>query len=261
MIFQNIYLKISRPFFKHYQTPALTGFLTGLLTGLLAFSLMTITACTPDTQKIMTSVPYSTPISVQISAPAVINWQSGTIETGKKEAALSNPSGGLIGMASGLVIQTAAEDLRPSWYLYSYGVAQQAIFATSLRDALQNNHVFTQIIFDESIKDSPTDIKNFHDSNPGTVLIQLKFMDTAATVLNGKTQLFADVDLTLSGANRGTVLKHLSAQTAQDKSWVFHQTFLTQEKELSNQLMTQAIAAIQSWISLPSNSPTPAAAQ
>jgi hypothetical protein len=213
----------------------------------LSFTLPSLIGCTPDTQKIMTSVPYTTPATIaHISAPATINWQSGQVQTGEKQTSFLG-SGGIAGLA----INAVAKDLRPSWYEYSYGPAQQVIFVTSLRDALQNNQVFSQINFNETLANTPQSTSQFHRQNPDNVLIQLKFMDTAATVLNGKTQLFADVDLTLSGAHRPTTLTHLSAQTPQDKSWVFHQTFLAQEKELSTQLMTQAMTAIQSWINLP----------
>lgn len=219
---------------------------------LIGFSgvLLSVTGCTPDTQKVMSSVPYTTPISAEISAPATLIWEPGTIQNGQKPTNdVAGASGGIIGMAESFALNSTEKTLHPSWFEYSYGLGQQAVFATSLRDVLQQNQVFSQFNFDETLN-SKTKVETFRQNHPDAALIQLQFMDTSATVTDEKTQLFADVDLTLSGAHRPTTVTHLSAMTAEDKSWVIHESFLAQEKELSDQLMKQAVKAIEAWVQL-----------
>ncbi len=197
---------------------------------LFCFLLLGLTACTNSSpEDVMPSVPYTgKTINTHSNNTAQLYWQVG------KQAVETDPtvivnSSGLIGALVVTSIDAMDRQHNPGKYNFSFGKAQQAIFMTSLRDALVAEKVFkeTQLV-----------------TAPSTLTAQqtritIYFKSTRAEPASGAYQVTLDVELRVQTPNKPTFQRTYFVQsdpdTTKDTSYKGQQ--LDASKKLMKQLM------------------------
>lgn len=196
---------------------------------LFSILLLGLTACTTSSpEDVMPSVPYTgKAVNIHSNNTAQLYWQVG------KQAVETDPSvivnSGLIGALVVTSIDAADRQHNPGKYNFSFGKAQQAVFMTSLRDALVAEKVFkeTQIVT------APSSL------TAKQTRITIYFKSTRAEPASGAYQVTLDVELRVETPNKPTFQRTYFVQsdpdTAKDTSYKGQQ--LDASKKLMQQLM------------------------
>jgi hypothetical protein len=196
------------------------------------FLISFLTACNPSSpEDVMPSVPYTGSVKTHTNKVAYLNWQIGRQQT-ESDPTFISPQEGILGAIIISSIDSAERKRNPGQYNYSFSKAQQAVFMTSLRDALVSHKVFKQVhlITQPSI------------TNKNDVLITVYFKSTHARASSDNYIVSLDTVLNVKVKNKPmferTYFVQSDPDTTQDKS------FRGQQLDASKKLLNQIIDGI-----------------
>lgn len=202
---------------------------------LLTLSVIFITGCTATSQQVMPPLQYHQPIKWHVAKNAYINWKVGKQTAGNK-ALLDSGHGGLIGAAIEGTMAQAMRSSHPEMYEYRYGKAQQAVFMTSFKNILDENHVFKQV----ELTTEPEKV------NPNAVLINVYFKSTRVADEYNNYKITLDVEMTVHSKGEPD-FKRAYLVESHPGSTFSQASFKDQQTDVSQQLLQKMLASLQQW--------------
>jgi hypothetical protein len=194
---------------------------------IFSLGLLISSGCTPQTHMLMPPVQYSKPITFHVAKKAYLYWDSGAQYSHELQA-VQPASIGIVAGTIASMIDAQNRKNNPSKYHFLYGNAQQAIFMTSLKDILNENHVFDEI---EIITDLST-------AKPENILIKINFELTR--VLENRN-IILDVRMDIQH-NKQQFERNYFIQSDEEVS-----SFKEKQVNVSDKLMQKIIAGIKQW--------------
>lgn len=199
----------------------------------LSVATLLLSGCTPATQQVMSPLRYNQSIDVHVNKTAYLYWQPGEIHGSELPRQVSYNSG-IAGALVSAAIDTQMRKNNPSHYTFTYGKAQQAVFMTSFRDVLLQNHVFKDVIL-------TTDLSRVKSQD---VLLKVYFKSTKVGPAGKNYQITLDVDMSIE-ANKSTFTRSYVAES--DGSYFSFKNFKDQQTDASQQLLSKLIGGIKQW--------------
>lgn len=190
-------------------------------------------ATTPDAERVMPAVKYQKDVGFQSSKTALLLWQSGKqfSSVAHDDTAPNDPLAAVISAG----IDTYLRKTRPGQFTYGYGSPQQAVFMTSLRDILQQQHTFKKVDF--IAKKSPL--------KPGQVLVTLDFQRTKVDDHTSKISL--KTQMTIDDSHGHTFKQNYFVYSRQPDSVFKNKNFVEQQTDVSQQLMDHVVHGLKQW--------------
>lgn len=177
---------------------------------------------------------YNKPIPFHVNKSAELQWNYGK-QCDSTLSTHADHSHGLIELAISSAVDSVQRKNNPSWYTLSYGKAEQAIFMTSLRDALIKNQVFNDV----ELVGETAEIKG------NDVLINVLFQ--TARVASPERNYRITLTVVLNIRSKGTAPFQRS-YLVQSDSKKFR--FQDQQLDVSEKLLDKLICAIEEWYKL-----------
>ncbi|MEI8055664.1 MAG: hypothetical protein WCH10_06750 [bacterium] len=206
----------------------------------ILFTCFFLVGCAPS-KRVIPSLQYHDAIGMSIPKKAHIYWVPG------KQASHEIPpsagysgNSGLAGLIVNLMFTSVESQHRksnPSQYVLEYGKADEAVFLTSLRDVLEQQHVFKSV-------DLTTDISKV---NANDVLIKIYFKTTRVTVNSGYL-IKLSVNLSIQTGRQPPYERTYLVQNDESLDGAFKSKgFLDKKTEVSQELLTLIINGIKQW--------------
>lgn len=196
--------------------------------------LLTLAACTPPAEQVMPPLQYTHPVNVHVKKNAELTWVTGKQYTSMEPIYVST-GGGLVGAVVSAAIDTEMRKRNPGAYTYSYGAAQQAVFMTSLRDALERHQVFNRIELtaepDRKSKDK--------------VLLTVHFNTTR--VNDASSHYKIQLDATLSIQSGKQVFERSYIVESDPGGFFIANSFRNQQSDVSQKLLGKMMESIEEW--------------
>lgn len=192
-----------------------------------------LVGCANNPQTLMAPIQYTNDINFHIPKNAVLYWKQGQQDSSESPTLVGGV--GLPGLVVS-AIDTAAHQQNPSRYTYTYGKAQQAIFITSLKNALVQHHVFnrTEIVTDLS------------KVKPQEILIKVHFKSARVLDISENYRIVLDVEMTIQ-THKKIVFDRSYLATVKESSIFSGKNFKAQQTEVSQVLLNQLIGGIKAW--------------
>lgn len=189
-----------------------------------------ISSCarTPAQNQIMRPLSYNQEMSVHVPKKAYIYWQRGQEQVGSVK---EDSYPGLEGMVVAIT-QAQMRKSNPSKYNFSYSKAQQAVFITSLRDALADHHVFNNVEL----------ITNPSEAKQQDVLITVHFKSTRVAGSEGNFKITVTAVMTIK-SNKAAFARTYLTESDEEKS------YFDQQSDVSQQLLNKLMKGIKQWAS------------
>ncbi|MFN7098728.1 MAG: hypothetical protein ACK4PR_14405 [Gammaproteobacteria bacterium] len=198
--------------------------------------MMSISACSPGGQDVMPPLSYTGNVTFHDNRTADLYWQLGQQLSAEAPTPESNPQDGIIGAITVSTINSAVRSAHPGDYTFTYGKALQAVFMTSLRDALIEQHAFKQVNL----------ITDLHDAKTQNVLITINFKEThVADTMTGWC-IVLDVVLTIKSANQTLFTRTYLVQST-DPGFFSPKSFKQQQTDVSQKLLNNIMNGIAQW--------------
>lgn len=206
---------------------------------LLFFTLMLavlfLSGCTSAAEQVMPPLQYAQPVDFHIKKNAYLNWEVGAQYS--STAPISVPYNA--GIAAALVTSAIDSEERhrnPGRYIFTYGKAQQAVFMTSLKSALAQNKVFSNV----ELAADPQKVM------PKDVLITINFKSTRVADASNNYQIILDADMVITTQGKPTFKRNYFVTS--DAGGVFSgKSFKEQQTDVSMQLLNKIIAGVKQW--------------
>lgn|SRR3990167_10029886 len=205
----------------------------------IIFLIMIFTAlfdgCTPMAEQVMPPLQYQSPIHVHVNKTAYINWKIGK-QSSSEQPTFVPANSGLVGAMLANAIDSTERKNNPGRYTFTYGKAQQAVFVTSLKDILAEQHVFKKV---ELTVDPKT-------ISPDDVLIIIFFKSTRVSDASQRYKITLDVELLIQ--TKGQLPFKRTYFVESSSGGIFSmKSFKDQQAEVSNMLLEKIIAGIKEW--------------
>jgi hypothetical protein len=197
--------------------------------------IFSLTACTPPSEQVMSPLAYNNTVTMHDTRKADLYWQSGT-QLSSEAPPTQDLTDGISGMVINAAVNAEMRSARPGDFTYTYGKAQQAVFMTSLKDALLNQHAFKDV---ELI----TDLK---DAKPQDVLITIDFKQTQVLGQNTHYQIILNTDMTIKAGNKPPYKRSYVVQS-KDPGFFSIKSFKAQQTDASQQLLDKIMGGITQW--------------
>lgn len=200
----------------------------------LAFSALLLNACTPAAEEVMPPLQYNQSVKTHTHKKASLYWQVG--EQHASIAAQHIGGGGDI--ASALIASAIDAQMRksnPGQYSFAYGKAQQAVFMTSLKEVLQENHVFKTVNL----------ITDKKQTQPDDVLMTIHFKSTRVSGEEKNHQIMLDVTLAIQSGQ--STFERTYLVESSNEGFFSSRSFKDQQTDVSQQLLTKIMGGIQQW--------------
>ena len=180
----------------------------------------------------MPAIRYQEPIEFHVNKNAYLQWDIGkqyvsTVPT------QTNRQGGIIEVLVASAIDSHLRAKNPSQYEHSYGKAQQAIFMTSLKDTLAENHVFNAV----ELSTEP------HQITPKEVLINIYFKNARVADGYHNYKITLSVVLTITTHGKAPFTRTFLVENEDEGN----KTFIDQQTDVSQKLMEKIIGGIKTW--------------
>ncbi len=192
-----------------------------------------LNSCTPMPEQVMPPLQYNMPINLHLNKKAYLQWKVGEQYSSTVPVALSgNPIADTIGVA----IINREYKRNPGRFTFTYGKPQQAVFMTSLKNTLEQQHVFNTIEI----------ITHPHQINSDDVLITVEFKMTRVSSADEKYKIILDAELAII---QGGKLQFNRTYLVESNPGRFFSTisFKNQQTDVSQQLMQRIIFGIKQW--------------
>lgn len=203
----------------------------GLGVGLLSI-MMTGCEMMPPAEQVMGPVKCNYSMQRQSKKVAYITWHSGKVIPAMKVHRGDGTLGGTIGA---LIATHVDQNQRRNQMEFKYGKAQQVVFMTSLRDALQEQGAFKKV---KLVARAPQ-----LDAN--TALIDIDFKKTVVAHADGAYPIELDVMVSYKDG-RGRKHKRLVQVKPDSGFWqnFFGKRFVDSQSDISEQLMRHVLSEI-----------------
>lgn len=196
---------------------------------------LTLTGCasTPPAEVMLSPVQYNQPIHVSSNKNAVLHWRYGEAFSKNSDEAVRQHESLMVGM-----IQSMVDASNPGRVRLQFGKARQAVFMTSLRDILNNNHVFKNTTLGSDSKKPSTN----------QVSITITFKETHIGTRFDGWPITLDANVLITDANGHRQSHNVLAQS-QGSDDTRHDTavFSHQQRGAAHSLMTQVIKQISQF--------------
>ncbi len=201
----------------------------------LCSMMLTLAACTPPAQQVMPPLTYSNQIAFHDSQKADLYWQTGS-QVSSEAPPTQDYNDGIGGMIINSVVNNEMRSAHPGDFTYTYGKAQQAVFMTSLKNTLVEQHAFKDV---ELITDPKA-------AKPQDVLITVNFKETRVLGHEKNYQIILDTELTIKNGNKPP-FKRTYLVESKDSSVFSTKSFKDQQTDVSQQLLNKVIAGMTQW--------------
>lgn len=202
-----------------------------------ATAIVALTGCsTTAAYQLMGPVKTKKPITFHSDQTAILYWDYGKI-TGTFAQNSKAEAFGVVGMVVDAAIQSDLEKSQTNEYFLKYGKAEQVIFMTSLRDILQNTGAFKSV----SINVAPKALVN------GQVLISIDFKNSTVLSADEGYPITLNVALNIYGANGKEFTKNFTIKREASFFGGMFSEFKDAQTDVSQQLMSDVIDAINTW--------------
>ncbi len=197
-------------------------------------SLCLVGCVTPGPEQLMSPIHYKGKVNFHVAKNAYLYWQSGTqfSETENMSYYGGDPLAAIIGSA----IEEHQRKTHPSRYTYVYGSAQQAVFMTSLKNALIKNNVFNQV----EIITAPKSI------GPNDVMITVKFRSTRISSYE-QNAITLTVDMSIQTKNEKYFKRTYVIHNTEPEGRFAGRSFKEQQTEVSQKLLSKLINGLEQW--------------
>lgn len=198
------------------------------------FLTCTITACTAPAERVMDPLQYKEPVKAHSSKKAYLYWQPGT-----QYSSIAPPdpvaSSSITEAILSSLIESEMRSANPNRYTYTYGKAQQAVFMTSLKNVLEENHVFKDVAI-------TTDL---NEVNPSDVLIKIYFKSTRVLGHEKNYQIVLNVNMAIQ--TKTSKFEHTYLVESDDSGFFSMKSFKDQQTDASQKLLSKVIDGITQW--------------
>ncbi len=203
---------------------------------MLAVSVALLTACAP-TKKVISTIKHTDEIGFHIAKNAYLQWIPGKqiAKCQPKSAETYQSSGnqdyGLGGLLATIIVASVEHQQRknnPSEYIFEYGKADEAVFMTSLRNALNEQQVFKNTELTSNDKVSSQDI-----------LIKIFFKTTRVVGFN---TLIVTAKMTILTNGKNVYERTYLVESGHKLS-----KFIEIKTQVSKQLLADIIGGIKQW--------------
>lgn len=180
-------------------------------------------------EDVMSPVKYTKPIKLHSQKVAYLNWQMGKAGTQSDPTFIlpNDPISPFIVAA----IDSSAREQNPGRYNYSFGKAQQAVFMTSLRDALISHHVFSKVYLGTNPSNKKAD-----------VVINVFFKATSVRPAYGDYMVTLDTVLSIKEDNKNIFNRNYFVQSNPESTK--QKDYKGQQSDASLKLLQQMINGI-----------------
>jgi len=189
--------------------------------------------CTACAKPIMPPLKYNKPIEFHVAKNAALNWEVGKQYSSAMPSSTSY-NAGLIGGIVGAVIESADRERRPSLYSISYGKAEQSIFMTSLRDTLEQNHVFKAVELITDPRQAPAK----------DTLINVYFKTARVSSPEKNYKITLSVEMAIAGAGKSPFKR---TYLVESDTGGFGKSVMDQKIDVSQKLLEKMISGIEEW--------------
>lgn len=202
------------------------------------FCLTMLTACVTQTspEKLMPSVQYRQSISVHTHKSAYLYWKTG-LQLTAIEPSAANYNGDPIAALIGSAIDAQLRKNNPGRYTYTYGGAQQAVFITSMKNALLQNGVFNKVNL----------ITTDKSLNPNEVVIILNFKTTRVAGPEQQYAISLTVEMTIKSPDKKTFIRTYSVHNSPNENVWTGRSFEMQQTEVSEKMLNHLMSGISEW--------------
>ncbi len=198
---------------------------------LLLIATVLLSACTSPAEEVMAPLQYKQPIEVHIPKTAYLYWQSG-VDSSSVAPSSAAPAQGIVGALVGAVVETEIRKNNPGKFTFTYGKPQQAVFMTSFKNVLEQNHVFNNVELVSDLSEVP----------PQAVLITVYFKSTRVLGYEHNYQIVLDVDMKIKSGNKGFNRTYLVA--SEEGGFFSSKSFKDQQTDVSQKLLSKLITGI-----------------
>lgn len=202
---------------------------------ILALLTLTLVACS-STHDVMNPLSYHGNSNIQsVPHKAYLYWQPG------KEIGSEVPRNVDASSVAALVISASIDQglrsANPSDYVFNYGKAQEAVFMTSLKNVLNEQHTFIDTQLTTTAK----------TPKPQDVLISVYFKKTEVlpATLFHQIQIVLDVEMTIKQGGKKPYTR--SYQVKSHNGALGMKSFKGLQTDVSTQLMDKIMADIANW--------------
>jgi len=201
----------------------------------LSALVLSISACAPVPQQVMRPLQYQHNIALHVPQKAYLYWHPG-IQESSTAPNHASARDGILGAAMDAVIDSEMHKSNPSRYTFTYGKTQQVVFMTSLKDILEEQHVFTDVILTSDVR----------QASPDDVLIQVYFRNTKVLGAETNYRIVLDVDMSIDTENKSS-FKRTYLIESKKTGFFSMKSFKEQQTDASQQLLIKVIAGIKQW--------------
>lgn len=202
--------------------------------GLILIGMGLLTGCAHNA--IMPSIQYNKVINFQVPKNAHLNWEVGKQYSGNIQTNY-HQNNGLVGALVCAAVNSVERTNHPSHYTLSYGKAEQAIFMTSLRDVLEQNHVFKKV---ELIADS-------RQVPQKDVLVNVFFKTARVSSPENNYKITLSVEMIIETDKKAPFKRTYLVQSDAEG---FNTSFGDQQIDASNRLLDKIMNGIEEWYKL-----------
>lgn len=202
-----------------------------LYLGLLSFILMLIQGCVPESKEVMPLLEYQKLINVHIPKNVHLNWVLGEQHVSVERFSPSLDED--ITLAATLdAIEMDQRKNDPESYTYAYGKAQQEVFMNSLKNILEEHHIFKHV----SMIMTP-------QKNPAKDLVMtIYFKSTRVLPVEEGHRINLDVVVTIKSDDKTLCHQTYFVQNSPDKAFT---RFKIQQTDVSMQLLEKILLGIK----------------